>query len=108
MRPRNKILWIGVITVIASALLSCEKHSLKSTQEIEPVYYKSATALTSEIRNGEITSTDLLNIYFSRTQRYKRDVNTVLALDIEAARTRATEADQALARGMDGPFPATC
>ncbi|MEJ2448714.1 MAG: amidase family protein, partial [Anaerolineales bacterium] len=60
---------------------------------------KSATELASEIRSGEITSLDLLNLYLNRIERYNNEINAVVALDIAAARARAAEADKALAQG---------
>jgi amidase len=105
MTPRKIILRLSVIAVLIGALLSCAKYSFKSAQESEPVCYKSATELTSEIRHGKISSTDLLNIYLDRIKRYNHDINAVVALDIEGARARAAEADKALARGENwGPL----
>jgi amidase len=102
---RKKILKLSIIMVLMSALLSCGNYYYKLTQEIEPVHFKSATELTSAIRSGEITSTELLNLYLDRIERYNDDINAVVALDIEAARARAAEADKALAQGQDwGPL----
>ncbi len=97
----KKILQLSAITVLISALLCCGKYYGKPTQDIDPVHFKSATELTSEIRRGEITSSDLLNLYLDRIQRYDNDINAVVALDIAAARARAAEADKAFAQSQE-------
>ena len=100
MTLNKRVLKLSVFMVLISALLCCGKYNISSTQEIEPVQFKSATELLSEIRSGEITSVDLLNLYLERIERYNDDINAVVALDIEAARARAEEADEALAQGQ--------
>ena len=101
----KKILLLSAITVLISALLCCGKYYAKPTQHITPVPFKSATELASSIRRGEITSVDLLNLYLDRIQRYDDDINAVVALDLAAARTRAEQADKALAQDQDwGPL----
>ena len=101
----KKILQLSAIAVLIGALLCCGKGSVKSTQDIDLVHFKSATELTSAIRRGEITSINLLNLYLDRIQRYNDDINAVVALDIAAARARAAEADKALAQGQKwGPL----
>jgi amidase len=101
----KKILQLSAITVLISALLCCGKYYGKPTQDIDPVHFKSATELANEIRRGEITSSDLLNLYLDRIQRYNNDINAVVALDITAARARAAEADKAFAQSQEwGPL----
>ncbi len=105
MKLIKKVLQFSSIVVLISALLCCVKDTAKPTRDIVPVYFKSATELASSIRRGEITSTDLLNLYLKRIQRYNDDINAVVAMDVEAARARAVEADKALAQGLDwGPL----
>lgn len=95
---------IALIVLIA-ALLCCAKESFKSTRDINLSHFTSATELVSAIRNAEITSIDLLNHYLERIQRYNDDINAIVALDIEAARVRAAEADKAVAQGRSwGPL----
>ena len=101
----KKVLQLFAITFLVSALLCCGNFFVRPTQDIEPVYFKSATDLADTIRRGEITSVELLNIYLDRIQRYNDDINAVVALDIDAARARAEEADKALTQGQDwGPL----
>jgi len=97
----KKFLQLSAITILIIALLSCGKYFVKPTQDIVPVHFKSATELANSIRRGEITSLNLLNLYLDRIQRYNEDINAVVALDIDAARARAAEADNVLAQGQN-------
>jgi len=97
----KKFLQLSAITILIIALLSCGKYFVKPTQDIVPVHFKSATELANSIRRGEITSLNLLNLYLDRIQRYNEDINAVVALDINAARARAAEADNVLAQGQN-------
>jgi len=99
MPLRKTVLRLSLITVLIGSLLCCGKYACKPIQETEPVYFKSATELTSAIRRGEITSTDLLNLYLDRVQRYNPKINAIVAMDIAEARARAAEADKALSQG---------
>jgi amidase len=101
----KKILPLIAINVLIGSLFYCGKDAVKSTHEIGPVHFKSATELAGAIQRGEISSIDLLNRFLDRIQRYNNDINAVVALDITAARKRAAEADKALAHGQKwGPL----
>ena len=91
---------LGVLAVFIIALFSCSKYYSTPAKKVHPVYFKSATELTKEIRQGEITSTKLLNIYLDRIERYNGKINAVVAMDVDAARARAAQADKALAQGQ--------
>jgi amidase len=101
----KKVLQLSAFTVLISALICCGKYYDKPTEDKDPVHFKSVTELTGAIRRGEITSIDLLNVYLDRIKLYNDDINAVVALDMDAARARAAEADKALAQGRDwGPL----
>jgi len=100
MALRKKILQLSVLTVLISAFICSGKYYVKPTQNIDPVQFKSATELISAIRHGEITSVDLLELCLDRIQRYNHHINAVVALDVDAARERAIEADKAIAEGQ--------
>ena len=103
----RKVLQLSAVIVIMGALSCCEKQdsSTRPPPKNDPLLFKSATELTSAIRRGEITSLDLLNRYLENIQRNNDGINAVVALDVEAARGRAAEADKALAEGRDwGPL----
>jgi len=95
----KKVLRLGALAVLVSALLCCGETGVKSPPESNSTPFKSATELAGAIRNGEISSVALLDLYLDRIERYNKDLNAVVALDTAAARARAEEADKALARG---------
>ena len=100
MKRSRQILQLCATIILISALLSCVKFSAKPTCNIDPIYYQSASELTSALRRGDITSTKLLDIYLERIKRYNGKINAVVAMDVEAARVRAAQADKALAKGQ--------
>jgi len=100
MTIRRKVYFLSVLTVLIGTLLCCGKYYTKQTEDITPVHFKTATELTETIQNGDITSVELLDIYVERIQRYNKNINAVVALNIEEARKRASEADKALAQGQ--------
>ena len=67
--------------------------------------FKSATALAAMIQAKEISAQELLEHYLDRVERYNPALNAIIVHDVDRARTRACEADQALARGESwGPL----
>ncbi|MFN2426945.1 MAG: amidase [Candidatus Binatia bacterium] len=65
----------------------------------------SAIELAAAIRRREISSLELLEAYAARIARLDKPLNSVVTLDLERARARAKEADEALARGENrGPL----
>ena len=101
----KKFLKLGVIVLLIISFITCDKHDSVTIQKAEPLIFKSATELTAAIRSGEITSVNLLNRYLESIERNNDEINAVVALDVEAARARAVEADKALARGESwGPL----
>jgi len=60
---------------------------------------QSAKALASAIRRGKISSRELLDLYLARIERYNPKLNAVIAMDVEASRKRARQADAALKKG---------
>ena len=61
--------------------------------------YASAVVLAAAIRDGKITSRELLELYIDRIERFDDQVNAVVVRDFERARTVADAADAALQRG---------
>ena len=100
MTRLKRAIQLSVIAVLIGALFGCGKFIAKPSQDIDPTLFKSAVELKSAILSGEITSVELLNLYLERIQRYNDDINAVVALDVNAARARAAEADKALAQGQ--------
>lgn len=117
----NKIWFCHVGVLLTIFLVSCDdKSSPKASQDSgveksqdvgvdmldrSDVYFYSATELSRMIRDGEITSVELLERFLERIKRYDGEINAVVAMDVEGARARAEQADDALARGeMWGPL----
>jgi amidase len=64
-----------------------------------------ATKLAAAIRDGELTSRELLDCYLDRIDRLGKEVNAVVTLDVDRARAAATAADEAHTMGgVAGPL----
>jgi amidase len=61
--------------------------------------FQSARNLAAAIRRGKITSRELLDLYLTRIEQYNPKLNAIIAMDVEAARKRARQADAALKKG---------
>jgi amidase len=67
--------------------------------------FRSATELVAAIKNKEISSTELLECYLDRIERFNPGLNAVVTLDVDRARREAREADSRLAQGLQaGPL----
>lgn len=99
MKLITKVLQLSAIIVFIGILPGCAKQPALSGKETGPVYFKSATELAKEIQRGDITSSQLLEIFLERIKRYNDKINAVVAMDVEAARARAAAADKALSQG---------
>ena len=51
------------------------------------------------IRDGDISSRELLDLYVSRIEKYNERLNAVVTLDLERARKQAQQADERRAKG---------
>jgi amidase len=58
-----------------------------------------AHELARSVREGEISSRELLDAFVDRVERLNGHVNAVVTLDLDRARAAAVRADEALARG---------
>src|SRR5262245_58996986 len=64
-----------------------------------------ATKLAPAIRDGELTSIELLECYLDRVDRLGKEVNAVVTLDADRARASAAAADEAHTMGANlGPL----
>src|SRR5437588_6200843 len=64
-----------------------------------------AVELAAAIRDREVSSRDLLELYLDRVERLNPAINAVVTLDAARARAAADAADAALARGDEvGPL----
>lgn len=66
---------------------------------------QSATELASAIQNKQVGSRELLEYFIERYERLNPKINAVVYTDLETARRRADDADEALAKGeLWGPL----
>ncbi|MCB2167972.1 MAG: hypothetical protein KQI78_09940 [Deltaproteobacteria bacterium] len=101
---RNFLRW-SVCVICIGALLCCGEGSDKPVNKKQLNQFSSASEMVGAIRQGRITSVELLNLHIDRIKRYNDDLNAVVALDVEAARQRAAAADKAIAKGESwGPL----
>jgi amidase len=100
MESYRKILKISIFVVLFIGFLGCGQYHHEPVEFTDSLHFKSVSELTSALRSGEITSVELLNLYYDRIQNYNGDINAVVAMDMEAARIRAAEADKARAQGQ--------
>ena len=67
--------------------------------------FKSASELVKIIGEKQISSAELLEMYIERMKRLNPSINAIVATDLDNARKRAKNADEALAKGEDwGPL----
>ena len=67
--------------------------------------FEPALSLASSIRQKEISSLELLELYLRRVEAYNPQLNAIIFTQLDKARERAKSADGALARGEDwGPL----
>jgi amidase len=61
--------------------------------------FRSAKQLAALIRRKKIGCLELLDFYLERVDRYNPRINAIIFMNIESARKRARQADQALSKG---------
>jgi amidase len=73
----------------------------KSRREkfMSDIIFATAQELATRIRQRHVTATEVLEAHLTQIARYNSPLNAIVTLDEERARTRAKEADKALARG---------
>ena len=99
MSGLKKILQQSAIAILIGILTYFGQSRFIWADERAPDHFTTAAEMVAAIRQGNTTSVDLLNLHLDRIQRYNNEINAVVALDVDAARARAAEADRALARG---------
>ena len=105
MSHLKKALQLSTVVLFICSILYCGKGSVKSTHDTQSDHFKSAVEMVRAIKQGRTTSVELLNLHLDRIQRYNDDINAIVAMNINDARERATEADRAIAEGRDwGPL----
>ncbi len=69
------------------------------------IAFQSATDLAAAIKAKKIGALELLDLYLARIERHNPTINCFVAMDVEGARARAKQADEATAKGESwGPL----
>ena len=63
--------------------------------------FDAAVDLVNAIKSRKIRSTDLLEHYIERMERFNPQINAIVAIDLDNARKQSRKADEALDRGED-------
>ena len=72
---------------------------------MDELAFSDATTLAARVRDRAISAVELLDHYVARVERYNPDINAVVCMQLDKARSRAKAADDALARGESwGPL----
>ncbi len=65
------------------------------------IWERDAWVLADSVRRGEQKSTELLDVFVERIEKFNPELNAFCYLDLESARARAAAVDAAVARGED-------
>src|SRR5947209_16985135 len=69
------------------------------------IVFSSTTQLAAAIRAGHVSATEVLEAHLAQINTHNPTLNAIITIDAERARSRAREADEALARGeLWGPL----
>src|ERR1044071_2377576 len=69
------------------------------------LWERPATALADAVRSGEISASELLEMYLGRIERAQPDLNAFVFLDADGARKRPAAIDAEVRAGRDpGPL----
>lgn len=72
---------------------------------MEKFAFQSAVNLVKAIKDREVSSSEVLELYIERYERFNPQINAVVDTDFENARKRAKQADEAIAKGQNwGPL----
>ena len=63
------------------------------------LHFLTAVQLSEKIKSKKISCLEMLDLFLARTEKFNPSLNAIIYLDREAARARAKEADEALAKG---------
>ncbi|MGL5793444.1 MAG: amidase [Waterburya sp.] len=63
------------------------------------IVFATASQLAQMIRDKKVSSVEVVNAYLEQIEKHNGKINAIVTLDAARAKTRAKEADEALARG---------
>lgn len=76
-----------------------------ASRRVDDLAFESATSLARRVREREVSSRELVDLYLARIERLNGPLNAVVTLDADGARARARKLDERLARGeVVGPL----
>jgi aspartyl-tRNA(Asn)/glutamyl-tRNA(Gln) amidotransferase subunit A len=68
---------------------------------VTELWERDAWELAEAVRAGELKAVDLLDLFLGRVEKFNEELNAFCFLDVEGARERAADIDDAVARGHD-------
>ena len=71
-------------------------------EQAEELVWADAVEQASAIRRGHVSASDLLEVYLDRIERHDPTLRSYVTVDVEGARERAREADDALRKNDSG------
>ena len=72
---------------------------------MDELAFLDATTLVGKIKNNDISSSEMLEHYIRRMDAHNPEINAIVVCQLDKARARAKQADEALGRGEDwGPL----
>ena len=112
---RREVLKLAAGAAVVAAAGACDPAGMASSagsgsaglagELTDPLHYSSATALAAAIREGRISSAEVVEACLARIEEVNPALNAVVQLRAEEARADARRADEAIARGESwGPL----
>jgi amidase len=84
------------------ALVACQREPVSSSSTralAEPLYNSSAMAIAAAIRAGEVSASEVTNAFLTRIEEVNSQLNAVVQLRADEARSEARRADDAIRSG---------
>ncbi len=105
MQGSNRFIIIILVFLYSSGLCKTAFADDIGKQKYQTLVFLTASELAQQIKVGEVTSVEIVEVYLAHIARFTPEINAIVTLDAEGARRRAQEADAALARGeLWGPL----
>src|SRR5262249_33447922 len=95
-RPRSACGWHR-----RRVLRNAEDRARAKGRRVTELWERDAYELADGVRNGELKSTELLDTFLERVEKFDAVLNAFGYRDIDRARARAAAIDDAVARGED-------
>jgi amidase len=100
---RRELFEVSAGAALATALSGCQGSNVNagatSSALTDPLHYSSVRALAEAIRDGRVSSLDVVDALLARIEAVNPALNAVVQLRADQARADARAADEAVARG---------